>query len=122
MAEGLVGRLKVEHVTEETKQTLRDISTEIGVGRVLLLRTEREQIWNDAHDRTLQIIQNYAHGVGLFQLITRKPTATPAGEAEDGGATAAQASPEATASKVSPDPNSGKTPISFRSETAEDTK
>jgi hypothetical protein len=65
----------VARVSEETKQTLRDVSTEIGAGKVLFPMSDLERTWNDAHERTLQIIQNYSDGFGLFQM-TRQPTAT----------------------------------------------
>ena len=52
----------------ETIETLRNIETEVGAGRVLIPRTEAEHTWNNAHERALSIIGGYKRGEGLFQM------------------------------------------------------
>ncbi len=55
----------------ETLEILRNIATEINCGKVLIARTPEERMWNNAHERALQIISNYAQGFGLFQMTRR---------------------------------------------------
>ncbi len=59
----------------ETLEILRNIATEINCGKVLIARTHEERTWNNAHERALQIIANYAQGFGLFQMTRREPNA-----------------------------------------------
>jgi hypothetical protein len=59
-------------VSSETREVLRYIQTEIGAGMVLFPKTDAEHAHNNACDRANTIIQNYADGVGLFQLTKRK--------------------------------------------------
>lgn len=54
--------------SDETIATLRNISTEIGAGMVLVPRTDAEHAHNNACDRALAIIHNYRDGCGLFQM------------------------------------------------------
>lgn len=51
----------------ETLAVLRGISTEIGAGKSF--SSDPDAImWNNAHDRCLQIVDNYFQGFGLFQM------------------------------------------------------
>lgn len=49
-------------------ETLRNIKTEIGAGKVLFPTTDTEHAYNNACDRAISIIQLYVEGCGLFQL------------------------------------------------------
>jgi hypothetical protein len=53
---------------EKTLEILDNIQTEIGAGMVLLPRSPAEHAHNNACERANTIIQNYADGIGLFQM------------------------------------------------------
>ena len=57
--------------TEDVRELLRAIQTEIGAGKCLS-SGDRELVHNGACDRAIAIIQEYREGVGLFQLTGGK--------------------------------------------------
>jgi len=65
----------------QLREVLGWIKTEIGAGKVLVPRTEPERAHNNACERALSIISNYADGVGLFQM-TRKTSSVKPNEAD----------------------------------------
>ncbi len=70
--------------SEETREILRNIKTEIGAGMVLIPRTEAEHAHNNACERAKAIISNYYDGCGLFQMtrdIQKRRTANGTGAA-----------------------------------------
>jgi hypothetical protein len=54
--------------TDEVRELLRDIQTEIGAGMVLFPGSNAERAHNNACDRAISIIANYREGIGLFQM------------------------------------------------------
>ena len=55
-------------VSEETKQVLEYLKTEILSGKCLALRNSSDRAWNDSIDRAYRIIVQYSKGGGLFQI------------------------------------------------------
>ena len=54
--------------TEATLKVLKAITTEIGAGMVMFPKTREEQAWNNASERANRIVDDYAEGIGLFQM------------------------------------------------------
>jgi hypothetical protein len=61
----------------ETIETLEAIRIEISAGKVLIPRYDAERAHNNACDRAIAIIKNYAEGYGLFQMTKRAKDRTP---------------------------------------------
>jgi hypothetical protein len=60
--------------SEETRQLLDNIKTEIGAGMVLFPKSEADHAHNNACQRANAIIANYAEGNGLFQMTRHLPS------------------------------------------------
>lgn len=56
----------------DTRQVLKWIETELYAGMVMLPKNDGDKVWNDAHQRCLGILKNYAHGEGLFQMTSQR--------------------------------------------------
>lgn len=60
--------------TEDVRELLRAIQTEIGAGKCLprVCATEQDRAqevaWNSACDRAISILRDYRNGTGLFQM------------------------------------------------------
>lgn len=55
-------------VSDETKQVLEWVRTEVNAGKCLVAVTPVERQHNGATERAISIIEKYARGEGLFQV------------------------------------------------------
>ena len=57
----------------ETLELLEYIRAEINCGQVLFPKTDLDRVHNNACQRAMNIITNYAEGFGLFQMTKKLP-------------------------------------------------
>ena len=53
------------------EEVFHGLKTEIGASKVLLIRNERDRVWNSALDKALKLVRQYEAGNGLFQSRQR---------------------------------------------------
>lgn len=56
-----------------SEEHLKGLLTELNAGKVLLPTTAEGKAWNNATDRAIELIKDYQHGDGLFQILLDYP-------------------------------------------------